>query len=392
VGLDRFSQVPLEKAASVSQFWGLLKEKGIYVGINAPVSKEKANPASQASPWGEDAMVLPEGLYQQGWALGSIALSTGGPFAFFDHPQVLDPGDGMLSNLIHQRVLGVPFVAQWSGVWPNEYRAENPLLLSAYASFQGWTGCVGLGIGPEEGGGELVSGEDLNFDPIASLQWPVAALAFLRGDLREGRLSVLENQASPGNLKALAHRSGLKGENPKIHSDPTGELKAKIQPKLKSFLSDTGQIHWQGNVGVVQVDSPRFQALIGFLANRKFNNAYWSAETSNAFASLSLISLTNQSLAETNHLLITGVTRMENTGMVYNAIKTKVMEAGRGPILYEPLEVRIVLYRLKKEAGLKLRALDAQGVPLPKKISYKWVKNNLAFSWIPEAFYIEAYK
>jgi len=142
----------------------------------------------------------------------------------------------------------------------------------------------------------------------------------------------------------------------------------------------------------VKVEAPRFQALIGFLGHRKFNNAYWAAETQNKFASLSLISLTKGNITMSDHLLITGVTRMENTGQTYNATKTKLLSLGTAPILVEPLVAKFVLYRLKADPKLKVRALDANGQPLPVKVTTKWVKNNLVFFWLPSAFYLEVYK
>src|SRR4029077_18412200 len=131
------------------------------------------------------------------------------------------------------------------------------------------------------------------------------ALAYLRGDLKEGKIHVLEARDNLPDrvtvLKALAHRSGMIDPNHPLKTDRAGELKAKIQEKLNSFVSDTGQISWQGNVGIVKIDSPRFQALIGFLGNRKFNNNCWEVETPNSFASLSAISLTKSALPASDH-------------------------------------------------------------------------------------------
>jgi hypothetical protein len=186
-----------------------------------------------------------------------------------------------------------------------------------------------------------------------ALHWPAAALAFLRGDLREG--------------DAFA-------------------------PKEGSFKSPTGQIDWQGKVGVVQVEAPRYQAYVGFLKHRKFDNAYWSVETLNHFAAISVVSLTKTNIAASDRVLITGVARMENTGRVANEALTKLLEPGTSPILVEPLSAKFTIHRREMDPQLKIRALDANGQPLKTKVPFKWAKTHLSFSWIPKAIYLEIYQ
>jgi hypothetical protein len=105
-----------------------------------------------------------------------------------------------------------------------------------------------------------------------------------------------------------------------------------------------------------------------------------------------MISLTKGNISLSDHLLVTGVTRMENTGQVYNATKTKLLNAGKAPILVEPLSAKVVLYRPKADPKLKIRALDANGQPLKLRVPAKWVKNSFVFSWVPSAFYLEIFK
>ncbi len=361
--------------------------QGILPGLS-PASKPDAigdNLWNQFSwdPWGKSSQ-----------AAGTEALLEKDKVPYRDTPICMRPLDGQVSEIISRRVLGKPYIARWTGEWPNEYEGEMPLLMSAFAGLQGWDGSEGVWISGEDGTGRLDRGANLENDPLLRIQWPVAALAYLRGDLREGKIHVLDPKGDLSDttavLKALAHRSGL--SDGIIKTDRAGELKAKINEKTNSFISDTGQISWQGNVGIVKIDSPRFQALIGFLGNRKFNNNSWEVETPNSFASLSAISLTKSALPGSDHVLITGVTRMENTGMVYNQAKTKLLDAGKAPILVEPLKTRIVLYRYQQSPNLKVRALDMAGQPLKTKVPVKWVKNSLVLSWVPGAFYLEIAK
>ena len=52
--------------------------------------------------------------------------------------ETADCGFGGLSTM---RVADMPFfVSEWDMPWPNEYRAESPLLFAAVGSLQGWSG------------------------------------------------------------------------------------------------------------------------------------------------------------------------------------------------------------------------------------------------------------
>jgi hypothetical protein len=226
--------------------------------------------------------------------------------------------------------------------------------------------------------------------PLLQAQSAVAALAYLRGDLKEGRLQVITKETDP--LKALVHRSGLQPEGGNFKTDPAGALKGKVQGKTKSLVTDTEQIHWQGNVGVYQVSSPRFQAVAGFVGQRKLNSPVWQVESANYFGAFSLISLTKTSLWTSTHMLLTAATRMENSGQVYNAAKTKLIEKGREPILLEPVQAKVTLFRYQKDPTLKIRALGFDGQPLNKKVPVKWGKTNLVIQWPSDAYFLEILK
>ncbi len=351
---------------------------------------------------GQDKQVLPDALLNDPAVLSSINLKSASvswdsvssageqPVTFNDNPMVMAPEKSLPAQLISSRTFGTGYEVQWTAGWPNEYLGEVPLLMSAYAGFQGWQASLGMSLSGSYDENAITLGDEMNNKPVLSAQWPIAALAFLRGDLKEGRFFVLKND---GNLlTSLAHRSGTEPDGGKFKTDPTGLLKAKVVNKTQSIISDTEQIHWQGNVGVIQVSSPRFQAVIGFVGHRKIASPVWQVESPNLFESLSLISLTKTNLWASDHMLLTGVTRMENTGQVYNAAKTKLISTGTGPVLVEPLQAKITIFRFQKDAKVKARALDAQGEILKGKVPVKWAKNNMLISWVPGAFYIELYK
>jgi len=317
------------------------------------------------------------------------------PISFSDQPWVLSPENSLSLQLICQRSLGRPYGIRWSANWPNEYLAGFPLWMAAQQCLQGWSACVGKGF-PSPEVNTLPDPKSFIGNPLISSQWPLAALAVLRGDLKEGKVFVLPGLSQGQTLdletalSAQAHQSGLEAKG--FQTDISGKLKAKIEPKTKTFVSDTGQLTWQGNVGVVKIESPRFQALMGFLGHRKFNNPTWAMETSNLYVSFALVSLTPRAITASDHLILSSVSRCENTGMVYNEKRTKVIDPGKGPVLMEPIQAKFLLYRFKKDPRLKVQALDQEGKPMQIFIPHRWVGDNFSFSWVPGISYLELLK
>lgn len=384
-GLPDFRGTPLDTStlvqASVNgEYWGMDQGQEETATPFGPTPVPTPADSQSATQWAETIEQVP---------------STTAPVSFSDKPWVLSPETSLSIQLIRQRFLRHPFGVRWSSNWSNEYIAGLPLWMAAQQCLQGWSVCLGKGY-PSSKTPNLPDPNSFSGNPLISSQWPLAALAVWRGDIKEGKVFVLPTLSQgqtldlESALAAQAHRSGLSDDPDQ--TDISGKLKAKIDPKTKTLVSDTGQLTWQGNVGVVKVESPRFQSLIGFLAHRKFNNSTWALETSNPYASFALVSLTPKAITSSDHLILSAVARCENTGEIYNEKRTKVLDFGRYPVLMEPIRAKFVLYRYRKDSHLRVRALDQNGKPMKVSVSTRWVGNNLTFSWVPEIFYIELFK
>ncbi|HJT25161.1 MAG TPA: hypothetical protein VJ873_11345, partial [bacterium] len=247
----------------------LLKAKGIYLDLTG-WDKTQVPAGLAADP----AVLVRQDLWRTGKAYrNDLSESKPDVLGFQDNPMVLEPENSIPGQLVFGRSLGLPYHVEWRDGWPGEYQAELPFLMTAYGDFEDWTACLGMGVGEADWGSALGTDNDLSNKPALFIQWPSAALAFLRGDVKQGRYYDLEARDPKPELavalKALSHCSGMNEDNPKFKTDPAGILKAKVQAKFKSLVTDTGQINWQGNVGLFQVSSPRFQAVVGFLGHRK---------------------------------------------------------------------------------------------------------------------------
>ncbi len=332
---------------------------------------------------------LDTGLFSIGTAEETAKASEKGAWTFDPQPVVMHPESSFILRLVGQRPLGKRFLALWSSAFPSEYLAERPCLIACVAASQGWEGCI-----HDEGLGEQwanLKPRDLRCSPEALVQVPAVALAFRRGDLREAKVEWVCPRESPCGLQALAHRSGWKTGGPSRTENLT-QGGARVLEKTRKVVNDNGQLTWQGNIGVLQVSSPRFQVVTGFLSHRPFRNTVWNVETSNEFASISAVSLTKESLQGTTRLLLTGATRSAYSDMVFSADRSRCLNLGSRPLRTEPLKATVVLHRLKPEPSLKVRALDPNGRPLKQTVKTRWANNDLYVTWVPGVYYLEVFK
>jgi len=332
----------------------------------------------------------PEGdfLLESGkFTVGTVddrAIRESGAFVAEPLPVLMDPSASFLSRLATRRRLGAPFLALYSGAFPNAYGAERPLLAAAFGIFQGWNACVALEtIGPEWG---TQVPDDLGTQPAWMIPFPVAALAFRRGDLKETSQVLALPKGAIGGLPVLARRSGWRPG--KGDGAPRKDAAPSIQERTQKVTSDSGQIVWQGNIGVAQVNAPRFQVVMGFVAHRRFKNAVWDVESPNEFVALSAISLTKEGIQRSKRVLLSASARAINSGMAFSPDRKRCLSLGHTPVHLEPVRATVVLHRMRPEPGLKVQALDTSGRPLKKQPRIRWLNNDVYLTWVPEAAYL----
>ncbi len=286
----------------------------------------------------------------------------------------------IFSRLAFQRMPGKPFfVSEWGQPWPNEFRAEMPLAVAAVTALQGWGGALIYTYDHASNPGvDCLSGpfDTLN-DPCLFGLFYHAALLVRRPDARvaDGRLAVeipeekiyAKKPANPGRCSAFdvsAERSvvasALGGDVP----DGWKGVPCKpsiLGPKTKAVTSDTGRYHRDWFKGVAWVDTPRTQAAWGFLGKlgEPVRLSDLELRVSTDFASVALSSLTDEPIARSDRLLLTAVSRAENTGMVYDLFHTRRIAEGHGPILIEPVRATVVIRTDRRD--LRIRGLDPRG-------------------------------
>jgi hypothetical protein len=257
-----------------------------------------------------------------------------GDLVRFNNASVLEhPEYNPVIRLSRQRVAGKPFVlSEWSIPWPNEYRSAGPLLMAAYAAFQGWDGLLHFDYQDNLGAERITKNFDVSALPELALQFPVAARLFHRRDVAPAR---------DGAVAGPATSSGAPGMN-------------------GPWVSDTGELAWDHEQGLVLIETPRTQAALGRLNGVPAALRDVTFAVTTPFAALALTSLDGHPLASSRHLLLTAVARAENAGTIYNAARTLLRDSGTAPILLEPV-VGSAFLLLGERVLPEVFALDAGG-------------------------------
>jgi hypothetical protein len=141
------------------------------------------------------------------------------------------------------------------------------------------------------------------------------------------------------------------------------------------IVSDTGQLAWfttptaSGKKnGLVTVDTPRSQALVGFIKARNRSVTNLAAEVDNSFCTILLSSMDQKPIASSANLLLVAGGPVENSGQTWNAVGTDLTEWGATPTRVETVRGSITLRGLEHARSVSLQAIDGAGQPLGSPI------------------------
>jgi hypothetical protein len=300
--------------------------------------------------------------------------------AYWDHPQSGFGWDAGFDNrpmvkarnwnlvtwLAPQRGAGKPLmISEWNTAWINEYIAEGPLTMAAYGAFQGWDGLLTYCYFARGGwADEITDNFDVGSWPHVFSTWPVAARIFLQGLVQPGRAPLplmLRPDALGQATDDLPDRAGLRRRLAFAFLPPGAEAPAAILPEGgPAVTSDTGQLTWDADAGLITVDAPLCAARIGF-ASTPAKTGPVTFAVSPEFAVVAVTALDDEPIPESKHLLITATARAENTGMVYGPGKTRALNPGHSPILMEPVRGEIRIAARHGKASAQAYPLDSSG-------------------------------
>jgi hypothetical protein len=211
-----------------------------------------------------------------------------GGFWMRNTAMVNDPFDSTVVQFARTPVVGRPFtISEVNHPFPNEYTCEGFPILTAYALFHDWDGIYWFAYGQPRLGSrksERLSYFDFGDDPVKMSQLMVCGLMFHRQDLRKAEQTIVRAYSPTEVIETI--RMGwnqrpffTKGFGLSIPLEHATRLTFEGAPSkypehtsTPLILSDTKEIAWyndEANQNLVAIETPRTQALIGFLNHKR---------------------------------------------------------------------------------------------------------------------------
>ncbi|MEM7371167.1 MAG: carbohydrate binding domain-containing protein [Bacteroidota bacterium] len=292
-----------------------------------------------------------------------------------------DPGIEAMSNIFSGLAIDKkPYtVSEYNHPFPNRYQVEMVPMLTSYASFHG---ADGLMFFEYEGGSDwdtdIVDGFfSINRNTALMSLFPACAYAYRSYKIAEASHTYLI-EYSPEFVweSPLQDNSGRWGKW--LPYDPTLALTHNIRtvgyqgssdpdlaqlppPSSSNFLSSTGQIRLQTDLGLHSTFAAGYVSITGFLQDATHHIVgNLQLQQANDFGALSWIALSGDSLLTAERSLLTLSSRLQNTNMQWDGTRTVHNNWGSPPTLMQPLTVQL---RLNIQAdSVRLYPLDETGL------------------------------
>jgi len=301
---------------------------------------------------------------------------------------------GCIQGLAGMRVLGKAYtVSEYNHPFPNLYGAEGQPMLRAYGRFQGWDGVFQYSYNHYPDQFEPTAQPWCYFDMIARTDvlahFPACAAMFLRGDVQEGRTTVVgaldpaeafDRMTRTRSVANSIAQVGFDSRLTLLHKtafDVSGKLGtppasvAKISSDQKVFVSDTGELTWnleQPGAGYWTVNTPHTKLFTGFPQGRTIPLGPLSltiGRTRLDWATVSLVSRQATGFGESGrpaNILLAATGLAQNKGMVIERLSDRditLRDWGQGPMLVEGIPLTLTLP--VKPARVHCFALDPHG-------------------------------
>lgn len=297
-------------------------------------------------------------------------------------PMVNDPLFSTVVQLSRSPMAGMPYtVSETNHPFPNEFACEGIPILAAYAAFHDWDGIYFYTFehsAPDRWEARIPGHFDIRPDPVKMAGLAVSGLMFHRGDVRPAEKTVARSYSSETVIESLRlpfskrpfFTPGFSDAIPLLHSTRIGSLDGETSRFEKAepadvMVSDTGELRWDvesPGQGVVTVDTPRCQAIVGHAGSREVRTSRLRADVDQAFCALQWISLDGGDLAESERMLLLAAASAGNTGAVWNRERTSLEETGSAPTVIEVVAGTVGLGGLG-DGSLTVTPLDGAGVP-----------------------------
>lgn len=303
------------------------------------------------------------------------------------------PTFGFTGRIGGRRVYGAPYtITEWNAAIANPFATESYLFVSAFGCMQNWNPFVYCWAERPE----LELYENLPLEkqmdtellslinmPSQQYSLPATSMLFRRQDVTEadkGYYPVRKTQFDINTRDQSVERDfsyGLVGKTGTIYDEykydesanDNDVLKLKlIGDKTGVYNSVTGEMQTDRNSRIFRLNTERTQASTGFFEGKSAELSDVEFEIDNPFATVYLSSLSFDSIAECDSLLLTTVGRHKNWEQQMSDDASTFLTNPMGPIIVEPITGSVTL---KSYDDFDVYALGFDGQRAQKIETYK---------------------
>lgn len=297
-------------------------------------------------------------------------------------PMVKADSLGTIGGVANRRIFGRPYtVSEWDNCLPNPYRAEGAVFMAAYACLQDWHPIQYAYLAFNDDNPTLINSFMVFYDPAHMNILPAAALMFQRKDVKEATAGYFEPMAAENFMDpsfsprrnsrvALLGKYGLAFPelvDPSVANNADLAKQASDSNK-RVYESVTGELRWDLGQGLLTVNTPHTQGLVGFAQGKPVALGDVTLETSNDFAVVMVSALDNQPVGKAKRLLVSTSARAQWSGMEFDEQQGTVTKSGHPPFLMEPVAGTV---RIRHEAPLTIYRLSSSGKRLGEVTAQK---------------------
>jgi hypothetical protein len=256
-------------------------------------------------------------------------------------------------------------VSEWNSCHPL-WRNDALVMMGAYSGLQNWSALqYALGGAPfgeaDQAKAKLDNVFELAFQGGTLGLWPAVSTMVLRRDVKEANREVYRPL---GHREVFdpASRVGLPEGLPFVAKTGMVFVGDKtVKPEYDPFLSDyvrsgtarsvTGELFTDWSNGIFTVDTPRTQAIVGFLQKTPKGVSNLWVDLSNEFVTVMATSIDGAPISQSKRVLLTAVGNTINSGMEIAPSGTSFKQGGHAPILIEPMVGKVKLSKLQGTLG-----------------------------------------
>ena len=353
------------------------------------------------------------------WNVGpaDLAAQASGDYidnhAYWDHPQfptvAWSPTDWLINNTpmvsaadggtIGGLMAGVPTnnkpytISEYNHPYPNRFQTEGVLFISAYSSFHDVDGLMFFDYNPSSDDWEtdkLISYFSISRNTAMMSLMPSCAFAYRNGYIAKAAQTLLLNYA-PDDYLTLPKNDFAGWQGPSLvpptlaltHAVRTSSFTALSPVDLSAFpaapaspfVSDTKQITWNTD-GILTINAPSFVGVSGILSLFSgWKIGPLTVLSKSDAETVTWISLTGDSLTQSPRSLLTVSARTQNTGMVWDGLRTFHNDWGQAPTSMEPASLTVQL--LIQADSIHVYPLDTWGMMQQSIMTYFPVQPDL---------------